>query len=87
MAVDGTVVRAYEIPNYCNDDFYRIFGYWQIMKQLGCPNGQGWGNEDLNLIEAYMALESEQNRMESEEMERRTKEMKAKSGGKKGRRG
>jgi len=87
VAVDGTVVRAYEIPNYCTNEFFRIFSYWQITKLLGCPNGNGWANEDVNFVEAYMAFEGEQNKMESEEMEKRTTEMKRQSAGRKGRRG
>lgn len=55
-------------------------GYWNTIKLLGVPNGQGWANESVHLIDAFIAFESESNKMESEEMKKRQDELKRKSG-------
>lgn len=55
-------------------------GYWQTTKLLGTPNGAGWANENIHLIDAIIAFESESNKMEMEEAERREKKMKREKG-------
>jgi len=68
--VDGEVIRAGDIPKYCTDEFYQFLMYYQLTKLLGCPNGRGWANEPVEFIEAFLALEGEENKIQKEEMEK-----------------
>jgi hypothetical protein len=64
-------VYADEVENYVNDTFYYALQYWQLTKMWGMANGStGWANEPIEYIDAITALESEQNAIEAEEMEK-----------------
>lgn len=43
---------------------------WALTKMWGLPNGCGWANEPSEFIDAITALESEQNKMEKEQMDK-----------------
>lgn len=67
----GVPVYADTIEDYVNDEFYFAFQYWQYTKMWGMANGNiGWGNEPLEYIDAITALETEQNTIEHEEMDK-----------------
>jgi hypothetical protein len=69
----GVVVYADTVENYVNETFYYALQAWQLTKMWGMGNGSlGWGNEPIDYIDAITALESEQNALENEEMEKST---------------
>ena len=80
LAVDGVVVKAKDISRYCTEDFFEVLGFYQITKMTEIfPNGNvGWANESADFIDSFLALASEDNAIQAEEMEKQ----KSKSAGK-----
>lgn len=73
MEVDGEaiVVRRDEVKKYVNDpEFLVALNYWHYTKLWGLPNGQGWANEPLDVLEAITAIELETKTIEALEMEK-----------------
>jgi len=77
---DLTVIRYRDIASYCDAEFFELLACWQTSKALGSPNGGvGWMNEPVEFIEAFLLLESESNKYEMEEMQKKQKDMKTSS--------
>jgi hypothetical protein len=75
------VVLAGEISAYCTNEFFEVLGLYQLTKIMGNPNGAvGWANEPLAFVEAFLALESEDNAIQREEMDKRERESASKTG-------
>jgi hypothetical protein len=79
MVFEGKVIRAYEVAQYMTEYFYSALQAWQLTKMWGLAHGAGWANETVEYVEAISILESESNKMEQEEMDKRSEEMKNKS--------
>lgn len=72
LAYEGTVVRAEEVKEYCDEYFFSCLDKWILTKMWGLAHGKGWAEEPLEYISVISILESEQNKMEKEEMDRKT---------------
>ncbi len=58
-----------EVKGYVDDPaFNYYFNVYQMVKLWGMPNGKGWLEEDLHMVEAITALELEAKTLESEEV-------------------
>jgi len=67
------VTRA-QVDDYVSDPaFIRILAIYNYTKLWGLPNGCGWANEPLDVLEGITALELESRKIEQEEMENRNK--------------
>jgi len=64
------VVLRKDLKGYVEDPY---FGYmmsvYNYTKLWGMPNGNGWANEPLDILEGITALELEAKAIEYEEME------------------
>ena len=70
MSADGKPIRDGDIASYFTEFFYSALEKWQLTKLWGLANGSvGWANEPIIYIETISILESENNKIESEEME------------------
>lgn len=74
-------MKADEVKEYCNEYFFSCLDRWILTKMWGLAHGGGWADEPLEYILAISILESEQNKMEKEDMDRRTASIKSGSGG------
>jgi hypothetical protein len=70
VVASGKAITAREIPNYCNEYFYSVMEKYQFTKYWGLANGNGWANEPFEYLDAITAIESEDNRIQAEEMEK-----------------
>lgn len=68
----GVIIRADEVANYCDETFYSALEKWALTKMWGMPHGGGWAEEPVDFIDAITTLESEQNAIEAEEIEKKT---------------
>lgn len=75
MAACGVAVRAKDIEGYCDEAFYSALEMWFRTKLWGLAHGGGWATEPIDYIDAITALESENNRMEAEEIDSKTKKV------------
>ena len=53
---DG-VVEQQEVNQYKTDQFFYYYNIWENFHFFGLPNGKGWGNEPLWLIEFLKTFE------------------------------
>jgi hypothetical protein len=70
------VIKAGDIPKYCNDAFYTALFYWDMVKRFGWPDGQGWGNEPSDFVETIYAIDLEHDKVQVEEQKKREEEAK-----------
>ena len=64
---DGVVVRRDEVDGYVNDPQFNYFlSVYQYVKLWGMPNGNGWANEPVEILDGITALEIEAKTIESE---------------------
>jgi len=68
--MEGIIIRAKDLQSYCDEYFFSAMEKWALTKMWGLPNGCGWANEPSEFIDAITALESEQNKMEKEQMDK-----------------
>jgi hypothetical protein len=78
-----TTVYVNEIEKYCNEYFFSALQAWYNTKKWGLANGNGWANEPMGYLEAINVLEVENDKMEQEEMDKKSKASKADGKGKK----
>ncbi len=68
---DVVLVRRDDVHRYTDDESFRYYlAIYHYTKLWGMPNGNGWANEDTNVLDAITALEIEQREIESDEMEK-----------------
>ena len=72
FAAHGKAIKAKEIAEYCDETFYSALEKWALTKMWGMPLGGGWAEEPVDFLDAITALESEQNAIECEEMDKKT---------------
>ena len=68
-----TTVYVDEIQKYCDEYFFSALQAWYNTKKWGLANGCGWANEPIEYIEAINVLETENDQMEQEEVDKKTK--------------
>ena len=67
---EPVVVTRDEVKKYVNDPvFGYIIGIYNYTKLWGMPNGNGWANEPVDILEGITALELEAKAIEHEELE------------------
>ena len=69
--IDGEVykITRKEVSQYVNDPVFAFYlEVYQYTKLWGMPNGKGWANEPLNVLEGITALEVEMKTIEAEEL-------------------
>ena len=71
----GVRIKNKDIPYYVDEYFYSALNAWQMTKLWGLAHGErlGWAEEPLEYIDAITILESENNKWEAEEREKKTK--------------
>jgi hypothetical protein len=70
---NGEVVKVTrsEVKGYIDDPYFiQIFEYWHHTKLWGMPNGNGWANEPIDVLEGITALELEAKAIEAEALEK-----------------
>lgn len=66
-------IRRDEISKYVEDPlFLTILSYYNMTKLWGMPNGNGWANEPVDMLEGITALEMEAKAIEAEMYEEAT---------------
>lgn len=65
-------VRNDEIGQYIDDSFATALSIYNYTKLWGLPNGAGWANEPLDVLESITALELEAKTIERKELENKT---------------
>ena len=66
-------IRRDEISKYVEDPlFLTILSYYNMTKLWGMPNGDGWANEPVDMLEGITALEMEAKAIEAEMYESAT---------------
>lgn len=64
------MVSRKEVSEYVNDPvFIYMIGVYNYVKLWGMPNGNGWANEPIEILEGITAIELEAKMLEQEEME------------------
>lgn len=64
------MVSRKEVSEYVNDPvFIYMIGVYNYVKLWGMPNGNGWANEPVEILEGITAIELEAKMLEQEEME------------------
>jgi hypothetical protein len=64
------LVSRKEVSEYVNDPvFIYMIGVYNYVKLWGMPNGNGWANEPVEILEGITAIELEAKMLEQEEME------------------
>jgi len=64
------LVSRKEVSEYVNDPvFIYMIGVYNYVKLWGMPNGNGWANEPIEILEGITAIELEAKMLEQEEME------------------
>lgn len=59
------------MAQYVNDPAFIFYlNVWQYTKLWGMPNGNGWANEPINVLEGITALEFESKTIEAEELDK-----------------
>ena len=67
---EPVVVTRGEVKKYVNDPMFGyILGIYNYTKLWGMPNGNGWANEPVDILEGITALELEAKAIEHEELE------------------
>jgi hypothetical protein len=69
--IDGVPVKVTrrEVKQFVNDPVFGFFlEVYQYTKLWGMPNGNGWANEPLSVLEGITALEMEIKSIEAEEL-------------------
>lgn len=84
MAFEGEAIPAKDIPYYIDEYFYSCLYRWNLTKMWGLAHGKGWAEEPMEYILVISALESEQNLMEKEEIDKKTASLNSKTSGKDG---
>jgi len=60
-------IRRDEIKKYVEDPYFlNILSYYNMTKLWGMPNGNGWANEPVDMLEGITALEMEAKAIEAE---------------------
>lgn len=72
FAAHGKAIKAHEIEKYCDETFYSALEKWVLTKMWGMPHGGGWAEEPVDFMDAITTLESENNAIEAEEMDKKT---------------
>jgi len=71
---ESVCVTRKQVSDYINDpQFLRILAIYNYTKLWGMPNGCGWANEPLDVLEGITALELEARKIEQEELENKRK--------------
>lgn len=81
VAVDDTIVYDRDIPKYVDEYFYSCMERWALTKMWGLANSGGWAEQPVEYINAISTLENEYNRIESEEIEKKSSSAKSSSAG------
>ena len=71
--INGEMVKVTrdEVAGYVNDPvFSQMLQYWNYSKLWGMPNGHGWANESIDILEGITAIEMETRAIEAEAMEK-----------------
>lgn len=64
------MVSRKEVAGYIENPLFQyIMGVYNYVKLWGMPNGNGWANEPVDILEGITAIELEANAIEQEEME------------------
>ena len=67
---EPVIVTRREVASYINDPFFiYILGVYNYTKLWGLPNGRGWANEPVDILEGITALELEARAIEHEELD------------------
>lgn len=68
---DGTLIAVArkDIPKYVNEEFWQYYEIYRMSELFGLPNGKGWAEEPLDVVEAIAAIKTEFKTIESERME------------------
>ena len=67
---EPVAVRRDEVAGRVTDPtFQDALSIYQLTKLWGSPNGSGWANEPIEVLEAITALELEAKALEHEELE------------------
>lgn len=73
--IEGEPVKVTrrEVNQYINNPIFGFFlDVYQYTKLWGMPNGNGWANENLTVLEGITALEIESKCIEAEEIDAST---------------
>lgn len=71
-AACGVAIRAKDVETYCDETFFSALEKWFLTKLWGLARAGGWADQPIDYIEAITAIESENNRIENEEMAAKT---------------
>ena len=67
---EPVIVTRDEVKKYVdNPEFLDALSLYNYTKLWGMPNGNGWANEPIDLLDAITALELEARALEREEIE------------------
>lgn len=67
---EPVIVTAKEVKEYVEDPLFGyMMGVYNYTKLWGMPNGNGWANEPIEILEGITAIELEAKAMENEELE------------------
>jgi hypothetical protein len=84
MAVDGQPITFGKIKEYCDEYFFSCLERWAYTKMWGMAHGgRGWADEPVEYVQVISILDSEQNRIEKEDMDKKMAASKAKPPSKK----
>lgn len=68
---EAVIVRRDEVASYVNNKvFLQALEYWHYTKLWGMPNGNGWANEPLDVLQAITAIELESRAIEADALEK-----------------